>query len=267
LYFANRAFKAGLTGTALSVHIRVGGNDMPWLTRSSTNPVVNQICDRIWLAVVQRSLRPGARLKEEDLTRIFDTTRARVRQALAILEQDGLVTIAPNRGACIAEPKVEDARDAFSARLAIEQRLVARLCLSATEDDLAALRAHIALERQAHLKGDSEAIIRLSGEFHLLIARLADAEFLMKLLRILTIRTSLITAMYQSQATQTCGPDEHDRILDALRARDPERAKAEMAHHLEHLENALRLSESVLPVSALDAALSEITSRASMLET
>ncbi len=230
---------------------------MPWLSRSSTNEVVNQICDRIWLAVVSRSLRPGARLKEEDLTRIFNTTRARVRQALALLEQDGLVSLVPNRGACIAEPKVDDARDAFSARLAIEQRLVTRLCARATPEDLSALRDHIALERAAHLSGDTEAIIRLSGEFHLLIARLADADFLLKLLRMLTIRTSLITAMYQSQATQTCGPDEHARILDALAAGDAGRATAEMEHHLMHLERALHLSERVVPVSALEEALSE----------
>ncbi|MFN7001962.1 MAG: GntR family transcriptional regulator [Roseinatronobacter sp.] len=228
---------------------------MPWLSNSSTNDTINQICDRIWLAVVQRTLRPGARLKEEVLAEIFDTTRARVRQALAVLEQDGLVTIFPNRGACIAEPRVEDAQDAFSARLAIEQRMVARLCRSARAEDIAALRAHILQERAAHERGDSEAVIRLSGEFHLLIARLADAELLLKILRMLTIRTSLITAMYQTEATQTCGPDEHDRIVAAIEARDEARASAEMAHHLTHLESALRLSEAPMPVSELRAAL------------
>ncbi|MCC5968048.1 MAG: GntR family transcriptional regulator [Natronohydrobacter sp.] len=228
---------------------------MPWLSHSTTNDVINQICDRIWLAVVQRTLRPGARLKEEELTEIFGTTRARVRQALSILEQDGLVTIYPNRGACIAEPGVEDAQDAFSARLAIEQRLVTRLCRSASAEDIATLRDHIAQERAAHARGDSEAVIRLSGEFHMLIAKLSGAELLLKILRMLTIRTSLITAMYQTQATQTCGPDEHDRILAAIEARDETRACHEMTHHLEHLETALRLSEAPMPVSGLREAL------------
>ncbi|MCC5954894.1 MAG: GntR family transcriptional regulator [Natronohydrobacter sp.] len=228
---------------------------MPWLTHSTKNELINLICDRIWLAVVQRTLRPGARLKEEELTEIFGTTRARVRQALAILEQDGLVTIYPNRGACIAEPGVEDAQDAFSARLAIEQRLVTRLCRSASPEDIATLRDHIAQERAAHARGDSEAVIRLSGEFHMLIAKLSGAELLLKILRMLTIRTSLITAMYQTQATQTCGPDEHDRIVVAIEARDESQACHEMAHHLEHLESALRLSEAPMPVSALREAL------------
>lgn len=228
---------------------------MPWLSHSTTNEVINQICDRIWLAVVQRTLRPGARLKEEELTEIFATTRARVRQALAILEQDGLVTITRNRGACIAEPSVDDAQDAFSARLAIEQRLVIRLCRKASPEDITTLREHIAQERAAHARGDSEAVIRLSGEFHMLIARLAEAELLLKILRTLTIRTSLITAMYQTQATQTCGPDEHDRIVAAIEMRDEQRASFEMTHHLQHLETALHLSEAPMPVSGLREAL------------
>lgn len=228
---------------------------MPWLSQASKNEVVTQICDRIWLAVVQRTLRPGARLKEEDLAEIFGSTRARVRQALAILEQDGLISLIPNRGACIAEPSVEEAQDAFSARLSIEQRLVSRLCQKATPDHIATLRAHIAQERAAHEMQDSEAVIRMSGEFHMLIARLADSELLLKILRTLTIRTSLITAMYQTHATQTCGPDEHERIVAAIEAGDEQRAIAEMAHHLHHLESALRLSEAPMPVSALREAL------------
>lgn len=228
---------------------------MPWLTHTTKNDVVNEICDRIWLAVVQRTLRPGARLKEEDLAEIFGATRARVRQALAILEQDGLVSLIPNRGACIAEPSIADAQDAFSARLCIEQRLVTRLCRAVTPEQVATLRAHIAQERAAHQAQDSEAMIRLSGEFHMLIAKLSEADLLFKILRTLTIRTSLITAMYQAQATQTCGPDEHERILEAIAAGDEARAIAEMAHHMHHLESALRLSERPMPVSELHAAL------------
>lgn len=231
------------------------GISMPWFSTTPKHDVVRRICERIWLAVVQRSLRPGARLKEEDLAEIFGATRARVRQALTVLEQDGLVSLTPNRGACIAEPGIEDAQDAFSARLCIEERLVLRLCRQAGPEDIAALRDHIARERAAHQDADSEAIIRLSGEFHMLIARLADAELLSKILRMLTIRTSLITAMYQTQATQTCGPDEHERIVAAIEARDEAAAAEAMRHHLAHLESALRLDEARPPVTALREAL------------
>lgn len=231
---------------------------MPWLSAYNQNDVVTQICDRIWLAVVQRSLRPGARLREEELAEIFGVTRARVRQALAMLEQDGLVSLIPNRGACIAEPSIEDAQDAFAARLCIEKRLLTRLCRISTPETVAQLRTHVAKERTAHAEQDNESMIRLSGEFHMLIARIARAELLLKILRSLTIRTSLITAMYQPQSTQTCGPDEHERIVDAIEAHDEARAMAEMEHHMRHLEADLCLEENFIPVSALSAALKAI---------
>ncbi|MBR3370607.1 MAG: GntR family transcriptional regulator [Rhodobacteraceae bacterium] len=228
---------------------------MPWLTDASKNDTVTLICDRVWLAVVQRSLRPGARLKDEDLAEAFGVSRARVRQALAVLEKDGLVSLVPNRGACIAEPGVAEARDAFYTRGFIEKRLVERLCALATQADIAALRDHIAKERAAHAGQDSEAVIRLSGEFHLLIARLTDAQFLGKILRTLTTRTSLITAMYQTESTQTCGPDEHEAIVNAIEARDAARAADMMEHHLHHLESALQLHEAKSPAVDLRAAL------------
>jgi DNA-binding FadR family transcriptional regulator len=62
----------------------------------------NLIYDRIRDAISDRRLRPGTRLKEEQLSGIFGVSRARVRQALTALEHDGLVTILPNRGAIVA---------------------------------------------------------------------------------------------------------------------------------------------------------------------
>jgi DNA-binding GntR family transcriptional regulator len=69
------------------------------------------IYDRIWSAIAEHKLRPGTRLKEEQLSEIFGVSRARVRAALAALERDGLVTLVQNRGAFVAQPTIEEARD------------------------------------------------------------------------------------------------------------------------------------------------------------
>ena len=101
------------------------------------------ICEKIWLAIAERRLRPGTRLKEEQLAEIFSVSRARIRQALTALERDGLVTIMPNRGAFVSEPSVDEARDVFVTRRAIEQRVVERLCERATVEDIERMRSHI----------------------------------------------------------------------------------------------------------------------------
>ncbi len=211
---------------------------------ANVNANATVICERIWLAIAERKLRPGTRLKEEQLAEIFSVSRARVRQALALLERDGLVTLIPNRGAFVAEPTVDEARDVFFARRTIEGRLVERLCARAKAPDIARLRAHVKKERVAHRNGDVSGIVRLSGGFHLLIGELAGSSYLFDVLRDLVSRTSLITAMYQPRLLHSCGPDEHDAVVDHIAANDAAAAVRTMDHHLSHVESELDLNEA-----------------------
>lgn len=203
-----------------------------------------EIRDKIWLAIIERKLRPGTRLKEEELAEIFSSSRARVRAALTLLERDRLVTLVPNRGGFIAEPTVEEARDVFFARRIVEGGLVERLCARVTPADVTRLRDHVAQERRAHEQGDLTAIVRLSGEFHVLIAELAGSEYLQGVLRDLVSRTSLIATMYQPRLKHDCGPDEHDHVVDCIAKGDAAAALHAMQHHLEHVESQLDLNQA-----------------------
>lgn len=203
-----------------------------------------EIRDKIWLAIIERKLRPGTRLKEEELAEIFSSSRARVRAALTLLERDRLVTLVPNRGGFIAEPTVEEARDVFFARRIVEGGLVERLCARVTPADVTRLRDHVAQERHAHDQGDLTAIVRLSGEFHVLIAELAGSEYLQGVLRDLVSRTSLIATMYQPRLKHDCGPDEHDHVVDCIAKGDAAAALHAMQHHLEHVESQLDLNQA-----------------------
>lgn len=199
------------------------------------------IYERIWIAIAERKLHPGTRLKEEHLAEIFAVSRARVRSALAALERDGLVRSIPHRGAFVAEPTIEEARDVFFARATIEGKLVERLCANVRPDAVERLKAHVAAERAAAERRDRAAAIRLSGGFHLLIAELAGSPYLFEVLRDLVSRTSLITAMYQPRIDKDCGPDEHEDIVAMIARGDADGAKRAMDHHLNHVERQLNL--------------------------
>lgn len=203
-----------------------------------------EVYNRIWRAIADRKLRPGTRLKEEHLAEIFSVSRARVRQALASLEHDGLVTIIPHRGAFVSQPSIEEARDIFFARRVIEAQLAARLCASVTPEIVAQLERHLEREREANADGDMRASIRLSGGFHLLIGELAGSPYLWEVLRDLVSRTSLILAMYQVRTGPDCGPDEHAEIVAAITRGDAARVTHLMLHHLEHLESSLDLAQA-----------------------
>ncbi|WP_347309728.1 GntR family transcriptional regulator [Defluviimonas sp. SAOS-178_SWC] len=229
-----------------------------YVGKESVARPVAQICDRVWLSIAEKRLRPGTRLKEEELAEIFAVSRARVRQALAILEGDGLVTIVANRGAFVSEPTIQEARDIFYVRKLIEERIVERLIDHVTKDDISRLKAHLDEERSAAERGDTSASIRLSGGFHVLLAELCDSPFLFTVLRDLVSRSSLITAMYRVAREHYCGPDDHEGLIDAIRDRDAERARTAMRQHLEHVEAELNLEDDAPAVRDLRQALSAI---------
>lgn len=204
---------------------------------------VQEIRDRIWNAIAERKLRPGTRLKEEQLAEIFQASRARIRQALSLLDRDRLVTLIPNRGGFVAEPTVDEARDVFYSRRIIEGRLVERLCAQASAADITRLRDHVAQERAAHAARDLSGIVRLSGGFHVLVAELAGSDYLHEVTRDLVSRTSLITTMYQPRLMHDCGPDEHSEVVDLIAAGDAAGAAAVMERHLLHVEAELDLNE------------------------
>ena len=226
------------------------------LAETGTDAPHVEIYNRIWLSIAERKLKPGTRLKEEQLAEIFSVSRARVRQALTALEHDGLVTLVPNRGAFVSQPSIEEARDIFFALRTIETQLVARLSEIVTPAAIARLEAHVTQEREARAAGDTKATVRLSGAFHLLIGELAGSPYLWDVLRDLLSRTSLIIVMYQTRSQTDCGPDEHAEIVAAIARGDVDRARDLMNHHIDHLEGQLDLEQDTQEPSDLRDLLS-----------
>jgi DNA-binding GntR family transcriptional regulator len=110
-----------------------------------------RIVDAITTAIVERRLMPGTKLAEQSIADIFKVSRTLVRQALNQLSRDHLVTLEPARGAFVAQPSVEEARQVFEVRKLIEASLVRQLCAVVTPAQVAQLRAH--LQRRDRSRG------------------------------------------------------------------------------------------------------------------
>ena len=98
-------------------------------------------------------------------------------------------------------------------------------------------------ESEALRRGDRQKAIRLSGGFHIAVAAICGEGALTQFLRSLISRSSLVIALYGRGPASECGHDEHVAFLDALAARDGERAAAAMAEHLDHIVADLTLAE------------------------
>src|SRR3989475_11872460 len=85
------------------------------------------VYDGIHRAILEQRLPPGTKLGEESLSSLFDVSRARVRRILLRLAHDKSVELRPNRGAYVAQPSAQDAREAFTARRIVEAHIVERV--------------------------------------------------------------------------------------------------------------------------------------------
>ena len=133
----------------------------------------DEIYDKIYVAILEHRLHPGTKLVEERLAEIFDVSRARVREVLARLAHEQIVELIPQRGAYVAKPSAEQARDVFEARRLIEPALLRRLIATYSRRRWRGCAQHLELEADARRRDDKRAIVRLSGEFHTLLADLA----------------------------------------------------------------------------------------------
>jgi len=90
--------------------------------------------------------------------------------------------------------------------------------------------------------------VRLSGEFHQLLAQLAGNSALARSLRELSTLTCLIIFLYDAPTAISCRADEHSDIIDAIAKRDATRAEKLVIEHLDHIEKSLTLHSSPVEV-------------------
>jgi len=200
------------------------------------------IVERIHAAVMRQALRPKTKLSESALCKTFDVGRMKVRRALLLLASQGIVDLQSNRGAFIACPDLKQASEIFEARKLIEPNLIERLSMAIDAGGICVLSDHIDAEKQARQKNERPEIIRLSGELHVAIASVFGNTFLMRTVRELVARTSLIVGLFGDESSTSCREDEHEQILNALKRGDADNASKLTWEHLDHIQKSLDFS-------------------------
>jgi DNA-binding GntR family transcriptional regulator len=219
----------------------------------------DDIYERIYEAVVEHRLLPGTKLSEERVAELFAVSRTQVRGVLQRLAVEQLVTLIPNRGAFVTTPSAEEAHDVLEVRRTLEpavvQRLIDRIAAGKAPTAIKQLRALVKREQQAHANGDRRSAVRLSGEFHVLLAQLSGSAIMTRMLRELTPLTCLAILTFDAPTGAACPNDEHTELLDAIEAGQAEAAVALMDEHLHHIEKSLNLDAEAAPEIDLAEAL------------
>jgi DNA-binding GntR family transcriptional regulator len=192
---------------------------------------------------IQRGLLPpGTRLRQNDLARRFGVSTTPVREALALLQAEGLVRVDPHRGALVFHPTVEDLQESYEIRGALESLAVTKAIPRLTDDLVDDLQKII--NRMRKVK-DEGRWVELNNDFHL---RLYEASGLPRLCSMIaSLRDSSSTYIHMFVAHQSAGKrpdDQHQEILDACAARDARRARKAIKVHIDHtVANLMRFIE------------------------
>ncbi|MFT3956718.1 MAG: GntR family transcriptional regulator [Piscinibacter sp.] len=210
-----------------------------------------RIVESITTAIVERRLMPGTKLAEQKIADIFKVSRTLVRQALNQLSRDKLVTLEPARGARVAEPSIDEARQVFEVRQMLEAAMIRRAASELSDAQLAELRNHLRDEQAAVQRTDVSGRTRLLADFHVVIATMLGNQVLAELLSDLVTRSSLIALMYQSAHSAEHSFDEHVAIVDALSRRDAKGAVRLMEDHLHNVERNLHLDPRLPDLEAV----------------
>lgn len=210
-----------------------------------------RIVDSITTAIVERRLMPGTKLAEQQIADIFGVSRTVVRQALNRLSRDRLVTLQPARGAFVARPSPQEAREVFEVRTMLEAAMLRQLCATIDDVQIAELRQHLRAEAAAVARTDVSGRTRLLADFHVVLARMLGNQVLAELLEDLLTRSSLIALMYQSSHSAEHSQAEHVAIVDALEKRDVRAAVRLLESHLGNVERNLRLNPRVADLATV----------------
>ena len=142
-------------------------------SKAWSSSTTRSIVDALTKAIVDHRLQPGSKLAEQKLADHFGVSRTLVRQALFQLSQNRLIRLEPARGAFVAAPAVDEARQVFAVRRMLEAEMTREFVRSVTPAKIKALKEHVALEKAAVVgRGRSRGRTELLGDFHVRMAEL-----------------------------------------------------------------------------------------------
>ncbi len=200
------------------------------------NVLSAQVKDRILQWILEGELAPGSRIVETRVARELGTSQAPVREALRDLATLGVVEMQPYRGARVRRPSKRELVEAMEVRAELEAMAARLAAPRITDTCLAELRNLMADMAKSADSGDAHEHALSNTEFHAAVMRAAGNRTLERTWSMLEpFARTYVTATVPGIDLHWLGKRHHP-ILQALEARDPERAAEAMRRHAEEAE-------------------------------
>lgn len=203
--------------------------------------LAEQIANHLRRDILRGKLQPGASIKERDNANELGVSRTPMREAIRILAKEGLVQLRPSRSPIVARPNFKDVSDQAQVLIALEKLSAELACKNASDQDIEQIADIVTYMSDNFDQTDPLDMFEIDMSFHTAISEasrntaLAETHrsFLQKLWRARYIAAS-------QRRNRERVVNEHSRIVDGLRARDPRAVRAAIDSHLWHLAEDIR---------------------------
>ena len=198
--------------------------------RDRREPLVAQIAEWVGAGIIEGRLQPGQDLNSVDLSHRFNTSRTPVREALMLLEQEGLVEMKARRRPRVAAPSLQDIRDIYQVRRQLLAMLAALLVERATDEELEGLRTEVTRMRKLADAADVDAYFWSHVHLQERMTEIVGNATLKQILDSLALRTLMLrhlSLMLPGRLAHSI--DDQERIIQACEERDGDLASALIA--------------------------------------
>ena len=199
-----------------------------------TLPRAQHIAERLRMSIIAGRYEPGERLIETALSTELGTSRGPVREALRLLENEGLVMSFPYRGAVVLGVSDEEVQEVLiPIRLTLERYSFARALDRLTDDDFAELGKQIWLMEEAGKTDDLIKLVEADLCFHEIVITASGQLHTMQIWRTISPRIRGYFFRYERSRSFKETVEEHRLLLAALQTRDPEIALTQLERHID----------------------------------
>lgn len=203
-------------------------------------PLRDVVFNTLREAILKGELEPGERLMEIALAQKLGVSRTPIREAIRKLELEGLVVMAPRKGAEVAEITLKDLRDVLEVRKNLEELAVELACKKATQEDVEEMRrAHEEFIKTLSQK-DLTVIAEADVKFHDVIYKTTDNKRLIQILNNLREQMYRYRLEYiKDEKKRMIVTDEHLQIIGAIESKDVKAAKDYIQVHINNQEKTI----------------------------
>lgn len=192
-----------------------------------------QAAHRLRQMLVEGRVAPGAKLNERELADLLKVSRTPLREAIKMLAAEGLVELLPNRGAIAVQLTEADVLNTFEVMAGLEAQSGELAAQRITDAELAEIRAMHYEMLAAYTRGDLSTYYRINARIHTAINAAAKNPVLTSTYRQVNARLQALRFRSNQDGEKWANAvKEHEKMIDALAARDAAAMRAVLVEHL-----------------------------------